>query len=203
MRITVGGLLLVVGAGAVGAVAFLPSGVAPVQVEQFVSAAREKLNTSLGLFRSASNESVSDVPLVSSTTVSPAVEAPVAEAPLVAAAPVIPVAVVPEQPAVVAAPAPAAKKARAKRRTARKKTVAKKKTAVKPAAKAAPAPSAKPAPKAGGSLIGTDVVLTLTTGREVRGVLQEQDSIAYKVELPGLGAFTYPVQNVKTIRSAE
>ncbi len=201
MRITVGGLLLVVGAGAVGALAFLPSGIAPIQVDQYLAAAREKVNTSLGLFRSASTESAADVPLISSATVSPAVEAPLAETP--PAAPVIPVAAVPEKPVVVAAPAPAVKKARAKRRSTRKKTAVKKTAAAKPAAKAAPAPVAKAAPKTGGSLVGQDVVLTLTSGREVRGVLQEQDSIAYKVELPGLGAFTYPVQNVKSVRAAE
>jgi hypothetical protein len=52
-------------------------------------------------------------------------------------------------------------------------------------------------------LIGTMVALTLSSGREVRGVLEERSATAYKIQLPGMGPFTYDAANVKSIRAAK
>jgi hypothetical protein len=201
MRITIGGVLLFVGAGAVATVAFLPSGTAPAGLENAIVSIREKVNTSLGLFRSASVESPNgSLPLATPVQDVPVPE-PVATIPVA----VLPVpAVTPVAEVEVKTPIKKSTARRSRRRKpVKKKVVAEKHLSLgKPAVAAQPA-AAKPAAKTGGSLIGSDVVLTLTTGRDVRGVLQEQDAIAYKVELPGLGIFTYPIQNVKTIRAAE
>jgi hypothetical protein len=217
MRITVGGLLICLGAGAVATVAFLPSGMAPQGVENYIKLAREKVNTSLGLFRSASSETNSDSPLISTTTTQE-VQPAVPVTPPVAAAPAETVIATAAVTTSVETVKPAVKKA-ARRRRVRKKPASastgktlsavsrasKTARATAAAASVAPVKSPEEVAKAnrGGSLIGKDVILTLNTGREVRGVLQEQDSIAYKVELPGLGVFTYPLQNVKSLRPAQ
>jgi hypothetical protein len=204
MRITVGGLLVILGAGSVGAVFFMPSGTAPTKIDNYIHAAREKINTSLGLFRSASTESASEAPPLASESPqdvqssTPVTTIPVAAPPATASAPV-PVV---ETSAVTKKAVKKLSKRRARRKVAKKNVAPKATTAVIEKASAKPA-AVKPVPKSGGSLVGSEVVLTLNTGREVRGVLQGQDAIAYKVELPGLGAFTYPIQNVKSIRTAE
>ena len=84
-------------------------------------------------------------------------------------------------------------------------------------------PAAKPAPKphrrrrakpivssASGSgcsaaqnLVGSYVSLKLANGREVKGALVEQSSSFYKIELPGLGAMSYPVRDVVSIAPAQ
>ncbi|MCB4757436.1 MAG: hypothetical protein LHV69_10480 [Elusimicrobia bacterium] len=71
-------------------------------------------------------------------------------------------------------------------------------------APSAPAASSKPKKAAGyDSLIGTYVSLELKNGRSVKGVLEEVTPTTYKVQLPGLGSFPYPVENVKEIKPAE
>lgn len=203
MRITVGGVLLFAGAGAVAAVVFLPNS------NTYIQSIREKVNTSLGLFRSASSSSTTaESPLIPEPAEpqAPPPPIPVAEPPQA----VIPTAPVPVEPVVEEPKPEVKKKTRTRRRPKKKPTSAKatvgkaatKKTA--PAKTAAAAAPAAPAPKkSGGSLVGSEVILTLNTGRDVRGILQSQDAVGYKVELPGLGVFTYPLQNVKSIRASE
>jgi hypothetical protein len=211
MRITVGGVLLVLGVGSAGAWYVMSPG-APSNVSStgssgggIIQGLQEKINTSLGLFQSASSTATPEPLQASAQT--PAPEATPETLPE-SAAPVevpSPVAVVEEAPK----PAPVVRKRRTRaprvkkavRKSSRK--AAAPVVAAKAPAAAAPAQApAKPAAKKG-SLVGSYVVLTLATGREVKGILQEQTPASYKVELPGLGAFTYPAQNVKDVRAAE
>ena len=53
------------------------------------------------------------------------------------------------------------------------------------------------------SLVGSYVNVQLTSGNSVQGVLQGKTKTAYKVELPGLGTFEYPIERVKKISRAQ
>lgn len=87
--------------------------------------------------------------------------------------------------------------------------------AVEPAAPARAKPvrrrrpkAAKPATKAvkpvsSQNMIGVYVALKLTNGREVKGALVEQTPSFYKIELPGLGAMSYPARDVVSITPAQ
>lgn len=63
--------------------------------------------------------------------------------------------------------------------------------------------SAKKAAPPADKLLGTYVALTLKTGREVKGIYQEKTATHYVIELPGMGPFEYPVENVQGIKAAE
>lgn len=119
-------------------------------------------------------------------------------APVVPAAPPPVVETPPTPEPVIEKPAPVkAVKTRKRRR--------KSKAAV-PAVKAAPVAKAAPAKKnaAGGDeLIGTYVAVSLKTGREVKGIYQSKTATHYVIELPGMGPFEYPIENVSTIKPAE
>lgn len=52
-------------------------------------------------------------------------------------------------------------------------------------------------------LLGNMVALTLSSGREVRGILEERTAASYKIQLPGMGPFTYDAANVKAIKAAK
>ncbi len=68
---------------------------------------------------------------------------------------------------------------------------------------ASPAVSASK-PSAGASnLLGTYVTLKLANGREVKGALVEQTASLYKIELPGLGAMSYPLRDVISVSPAQ
>lgn len=72
------------------------------------------------------------------------------------------------------------------------------------AAASAEAPSKKAASKKStDSLVGTYVSLTLKTGNAVKGMLVEHTATNYKIELPGMGAFDYPANTVKSVSAAE
>lgn len=73
--------------------------------------------------------------------------------------------------------------------------------AKRPAAKKA---ATKKAPAKGiDALMGTYVAVTLKTGNVVKGILLEKTATNYKIELPGMGGFDYPVDSVKGIAAAE
>lgn len=52
-------------------------------------------------------------------------------------------------------------------------------------------------------LMGSYVSLTLKSGREVKGILQERTASLYKIELPGMGPFTYNADTVVKIQPAQ
>jgi len=104
-----------------------------------------------------------------------------------------------EAPPVVAPPEPEVPK---------KAVVEDEKPAVpKPARRkrARPAAPAEPAARkpSGKNLIGVYVSLKLANGREVKGALVEQTPTLYKIELPGLGAMSYPARDVVSITPAQ
>lgn len=107
----------------------------------------------------------------------------------------------------------ARKKVRSKKKKSRKvaskrkRTTSKKKiskTAKTP--KKAPAVAKKKAPSVGDQgarLVGSYVEMELTTGRTVKGILEEKSATHYTLQLPGMGPFKYPVKNVKRIAAAQ
>lgn len=52
-------------------------------------------------------------------------------------------------------------------------------------------------------LIGSYVTLTLDSGREVKGILEERTATFYKIELPGMGPFTYQANKVISIKPSK
>ncbi len=52
-------------------------------------------------------------------------------------------------------------------------------------------------------LLGSLVTLTLNSGREVKGILEERTATAYKIQLPGMGPFTYEASKVTAIKPAK
>jgi len=142
------------------------------------------------------------------------------EASLPVAPPLAPVQITPEAPPVVAAPPVKKAKRRPSKRSRKKKPATQKAVAVvpapvknppveetpaRPAAVETPAPPKPAASTKGayGNLVGKYVSLELKTGRSVKGILEDVSPTVYKVQLPGLGSFTYPVENVKDIKPAE
>lgn len=93
---------------------------------------------------------------------------------------------------------PVQKKTVKSRRKARRKT----KAAVAATTQAKKAP-AKSATKSSNALMGTYVTVSLKTGREVKGVYQKKTATHYVIELPGMGPFEYPIENVAGIKPAE
>ena len=51
--------------------------------------------------------------------------------------------------------------------------------------------------------IGKNVSVQLNTGREVKGVLVEHTADGYRIELPGMGTFTYASKDVVSIKLAQ
>jgi len=206
MRITVGGLLLlgVVGAG-VGYLATQASSSGGVSQMVNLGFIKDEVKSLVSLFKSGGEKepviyappppfpdgtanqatastgslslSVGTVPVQDAKTVPVEAEVP-ANLPAEPAAAVAPVQK--ESPFIRSKPG-----RRVKYRI--KKTYEKKKSAVDSGAAA---------------LTGKMVSLELTSGRIVQGVLQGKTASEYKVELPGLGIFSYPIQNVKNIRKA-
>lgn len=220
MKITVGGLLLTAGLGAgilAGPLKVFDNPLLKDQAESISGTVGWMKNLVKGAWGGGEPVVQESVPVTSTPL---AVEA---TSPIVAteAAPVEPakVDVTPLPPPIVEA-APAAepvkavpvktKRVRGARRVRTKKVkvrrAAKSGAKVVPSAAAPVAASpavANEAPAAGNSLIGTYVVLQLKSGREVKGVLQAKTPTHYKMELPGMGPFEYPVENVTAIAAAE
>ncbi len=208
MRLTVGGVLLLVGAGA---------------VVGFVVADGHHLNTMMekikGLPASASSltgffkseEPAPQVPELPPVTANPVVASTdTAGMPLTEAVPlndVVPVTPIPEPTPQVVAPKKSVKKARRKRvkpvvkKGAPKPVAASRKTSrsKKPIAKAPAPPAAAKAP----SMVGTYVSLELITGRSVQGILESKTATHYVLNVPGLGPLEYPIENVKSIVPAQ
>lgn len=196
MRITIGHVLMTVIVG--GAVAY---GVAKPDVGDWfqsrVQGVRDMVSSYVGFMKSGDLKT----PAVPPDEV-PVEPEPVEVPPNEPVAPA-PVAVVTPEPA--APPAPAVK---SKPKKARKKSPPKKKPAARSAAKKpaveTPAPAASPAANAPAQdLIGAYVSIKLNTGRSVKGILEERTAAAYVVQLPGLGTFVYPVENVESVSLAE
>lgn len=204
MRITVGGVLLVVGAGAV--VALGPAHNMDFSfVHHQVEAAQKSIESLMGLFKKTESDSTIPVAVI------PA-EEPVAEvvakppekvevAPVAEVVPVVPV--VPHAERVAAAIKRHRPKKRPSKRQGNVLTNAADKAAVAVVA-------AKPEAKVHGKtntvsdpLMGTYVALKLKTGREVKGVLRGKTATQYTLELPGMGPFQYPAENVISVAPAE
>jgi hypothetical protein len=88
------------------------------------------------------------------------------------------------------------------------KKVRRKKVAAPKAAAAAPTAQAAPRKKraakvSADSLIGTYVTLTLKSGREVKGVLENKTPTAYMIQLPGMGPFEYKASDVAGVKAVE
>jgi hypothetical protein len=163
----------------------------------------------------------------------PAVSRPAVAVPAVAstvpveavapAAPPVPGVSVAATPAALPAPAQVKKRRRRRRKPRRRKARRARRPVVKPVAAEpapvaapsasgpsgeppAPAPSqAPPTAPAGASDItpGGYVALELKSGREVKGILEEQTTAYYKLQIPGLGSFEYPAENVSKVKPAE
>lgn len=107
------------------------------------------------------------------------------------------------------APAVSVSKRRSRRKSVRAKPVVAApvaKAAVKKKTTRAPrAPAAKtaptPAPQA--NLTGRYVSLELITGRSVQGIYQGRTATHHILNVPGLGPLEYPIDNVKSVQSAE
>jgi hypothetical protein len=52
-------------------------------------------------------------------------------------------------------------------------------------------------------LLGNLVTLTLASGRDIKGVLIERTATSYKIEMPGMGPFTYDAAKVVAIKPAK
>lgn len=211
MRITVGGVLIITGIAVGGALAFNSVNLTSFErMTESVQKFREKILTTLGF-----GDSVDPAPVAPVKVETPKpLESPPSPPPLPE-----PAQSPTPQTAVIQQPAPtvAVSKKTRKRKARRKKPAPKKKVQKAAPAKAAPAASEstspvtptetappKPAKKTTGkNLTGSYVALTLKTGREVKGILQEQNASSYIVELPGLGVFTYPAENVTNVAPAE
>lgn len=195
MRITVGGVLLFSGAAAFVAVGPFKL-LEPSQVLDQIDGVKKSAEWVMGYFRAPAPElkplRVEEVPAPP-----PAVPAPVEPTAPAVNPPEPPPAAVEPVPEAVVAPV---KKKRSRRRRARKTPVAAKAPA--PAAAAQPAAPQKSA-GAQDKLMGTYVALKLKTGREVKGILQGKTEKEYTVEIPGMGPFQYPVDNVTGIGPAE
>lgn len=64
-------------------------------------------------------------------------------------------------------------------------------------------PASPPAPTQTDKMKGAYVALELTSGRTVKGVLEGNTPREYKIQLPGLGVFSYSKDKVKKIELAE
>jgi len=200
MRITIGHLLIL---SALGGIAYvnLPESIDIHMVKSKLGGVKSEFKSLLNLFKSGEAEQEN---FKNGKTETPAA---------------IPIPTVPPPKAVPpAAPKPAKVKSAPKR--ARKKAVKKsvrkksKKKVAKRKAKRKPKKVAKaPAPKKSAAqsareeiikeLIGNYVSLQLTTGRQVKGILKEKTADHYKIELPGMGPFVYPVKDVRNVKLAE
>lgn len=186
MRITVGHILILAGVGGAAWMQLSSQKMDTSGLLDKYSSVTSSVGSLMDLFKSGAQPT----PLLETETKPDvAADAPVVEDKLPAleqpaipdsSAPVeSPSAAVPDlKPAVVEAPVPA------------KKTV--KRRAKKSRAKVAKDP-----------LLGTMVALTLSSGREVRGILEERSATSYKIQLPGMGPFTYDAANVKAIKPAK
>ena len=217
MRITVGQLLIVGGLGAWGALGPLKNlELDNAGIQHLVESGIRRVENLSDLFRSGAADqrppaSVSTVPVPVPEPVSQPIAAdsalPVEAAPPVPAAEPVPAAPAPA----VAKPAPkrAATRSSRRRTTRRARNTRSARTRATPPAKpaaavAAPSPASTPAASSGaGKLVGTFVSLKLKTGREVRGILEERTAAVYKIQLPGLGTFDYPAENVLEIQAVQ
>ena len=211
MRITVGGVLLVVGAGA-----FVALGPVPRMDSSFVNHQVESIRKSLedlrGLFKKGSADEASPVPVEKESL--PVVEKPPEplSVPVVESQPpekveeaVVPV-VVPEVPHSERVAA-AIKRHRPRNRPSKRQggvlTNAADKAAVGVVA-VKPSAIVKETENMGSDpLMGSYVALKLKTGREVKGVLRGKTAKLYTLELPGMGPFQYPAENVVGVTPAE
>ena len=186
MRITVGHVLIA--AAVIGVAAVKGPDVDFGKAKETARSVKDEIASLVGLFRSGDR---------SREDTGEAIET---AAPVQASVPSAPPAPPPPEPKVEPAPpapakaAPAKKTVRPKKRRVRRKT-----TAAVPAKP--PAPKAAAAPK--DSLVGQFVVIELTSGREVRGILEEKTAEHYKVQLPGMGPFLYAADTVKSVKRVD
>lgn len=131
--------------------------------------------------------------------INPTQEVVTAPSPVAEAAPV-PQQVPATAPPLRTEPVPGVQPAPGPKEMKRVRTSQKRKQVRRGPRKKAPAAKAK---SADDKLIGTYVALELATGREVKGILEEKTATHYKVELPGVGSFIYPLENVKSVKPAE
>ncbi|MFN0117719.1 MAG: hypothetical protein ACKVQC_05420 [Elusimicrobiota bacterium] len=202
MRITIGHLLLV---GVVGAgLALGPLRGGSGEKKSFFSDLRQSVSDWMGFFKSSDS---AVVPLTSLNTI---VEEKDVVLPLVIADPAVETEVViasstVQEVKVEEAPLVTSVSAKVKRKRKRKKVVAQSDSSV-----FVNAPASKPVTKskrkrqeAVSPYLGTMVNLELKGGRVVPGILLEKTATSYKVELPGLGPFEYPISNVVSIKPAQ
>ena len=217
IRITIGGVLIMALLAGAGAFVFLQADRFPWLIQDG-KAVVVKVAAFAGLdsflpagFRSQAGPAAPLSPTEVQKPISQASPIPVQE-------PVAPIkeeaAPPPVQAEPTLAPATAKKILRARRKKIRRKKVAVAapvETAPSEAAPAAAAGEKQPVeevPKVErsadpNSLIGQYVAIELKTGRIVKGILEAQTATEYTVQLPGLGSFPYPIDNVKGIKRAE
>ena len=206
MRLTVGGVLILLGVGAVGGFV-VSDGNHLSKALTRVKALSQQAGSLVGLSKPNETEP-KDVALPPLSSEPLAVSTDAAGLPLTEAVPLkeeVPVTVIPEPTPQVVAP-----KAVKKVRTRKKKPVVKKAASKpisssrrkssrpkKPVVKSAP-PAAKTP-----NMVGTYVSLELITGRSVQGILESKTATHYVLNVPGLGPLEYPIENVKSILPAQ
>lgn len=210
MKITVGQVLLVVGAGTYAVLGPLglsrKAGPALEQARNFAADNLPYLESlRVGKPPASPPSTVADPPPVKEAAVLdrlPEAERQASPAGQFAEVPLTPVPPVEAAPQ-VAAPA---KKSVSKPKAAAPKPVVRRRrtrtTSAAAASKRAPAPKAARKPAAD-ALVGTYVALKLKSGNVVKGILLERSATNYKVELPGLGGFDYAANTVAGIAAAE
>jgi len=208
MRITIGGFLILSALGGAGYVAVTKMDV--MNLDRFdgdfkgkFEDVRNRLVSSIQFWKTGEIATPPDttplMPPIQTSTASATTE--VAASTLTETAPTEPVIAEKPPAAKVVAPKKTTKKVKKKRprkRTAKKKT--KKKKTVKFVKARNPK---KVASNQVQKLVGSYVALKLTSGREVKGILEGKDAKEYKLQLPGLGVFSYPVAKVKGVSLAE
>lgn len=207
MRITVGGVLLFSGAAA-----FVVMGpfnlVKPDLIKNQIEGLKGSYEFIMGYFNPPKSLSLDSpepsdplVPVENNTVDSqPSVEVVPAVESAVSPAEVTPSVTAPAAPLVAPVPvttAPVVKNSRVRRRrTKRAKAI--------PAASVVATPvGAKKSVGVKDKLVGTYVALKLKSGRDVKGIYQAKTATQYTIEIPGMGPFQYPVENVVSVTAVE
>ncbi len=183
------------GAGAIGAIGPLKL-VDPVLITDHIGGMKQTFSWVESYFKpSAPVETAPiDLPAAEKST-EPVPPAPIEESKPIAApetvANTIPVPVPTEAKLAPVAPV---KQQHRRRRTRR--------SAAPAAAVQSPKTSSKSA-ASGDKLVGSYVSVMLKSGREVKGIYQGKTANQYTIELPGMGPFQYPIENVTSIKPAE
>ncbi|MCG3205237.1 MAG: hypothetical protein KCHDKBKB_01956 [Elusimicrobia bacterium] len=204
MRITIGGLLLFSGAAGfvlLGPLKFLDPSSFKNQLEGLTSTTEwvveriKALQSGDALEKSSAEADKTDIPPVPAENNSVAAEVPAQAPPPVTDTVPAPVTAVQPKPQATPAVVTPKKSAVRKRRV--------KKKAVSPAAKTAPVTAPPKVVNNKDGLIGTYVALKLKSGREVKGIMQARSASQITIEIPGMGPFQYPAENVVTITPVE